>query len=93
MTLGPEVLSQVLIYTVRAQFFFEFSQLISLCVGYDSYPNGFDCSNPYTWKTDAVPEWFWGAHLDINPQVLNAVYEFQGGAFDGWYVSKFVLPC
>ncbi|GLB33461.1 putative beta-galactosidase, domain 3 [Lyophyllum shimeji] len=52
--------------------------------GYDSYPNGFDCSNPYVWKSDAVPEWFWGAHMSINPEDLNAVYEFQGGAFDGW---------
>ncbi|PPQ68771.1 hypothetical protein CVT24_007713 [Panaeolus cyanescens] len=52
--------------------------------GYDSYPNGFDCSNPYTWKSDAVPEYFWGAHMDINPEDPNAVYEFQAGAFDGW---------
>ncbi|KAF8076034.1 glycoside hydrolase family 35 protein [Lyophyllum atratum] len=52
--------------------------------GYDSYPNGFDCSNPYVWKSDAVPEYFWGAHVGINPEDLNAVYEFQGGAFDGW---------
>ncbi|KAF8974695.1 glycoside hydrolase superfamily [Flammula alnicola] len=52
--------------------------------GYDSYPNGFDCSHPYTWASDAVPEYFWGAHLQYNPQDLNAVYEFQGGAFDGW---------
>ncbi|KAF8204850.1 glycoside hydrolase family 35 protein [Pholiota molesta] len=52
--------------------------------GYDSYPNGFDCSHPYTWASDAVPEYFWGAHMQYNPQDLNAVYEFQGGAFDGW---------
>ncbi|RDB20455.1 putative beta-galactosidase A [Hypsizygus marmoreus] len=52
--------------------------------GYDSYPNGFDCANPYNWKADAVPEWFWGAHQDWNPEDLNAVYEFQGGACDGW---------
>ncbi|TFK43322.1 glycoside hydrolase family 35 protein [Crucibulum laeve] len=52
--------------------------------GYDSYPNGFDCSHPYTWLTDAVPEWLWGGHEDANPDDLNAVYEFQGGAFDGW---------
>ncbi|KAJ7067978.1 glycoside hydrolase family 35 protein [Mycena amicta] len=52
--------------------------------GYDSYPNGFDCSNPNDWLPDAVPEYFWGAHLGINPQAPNAVYEFQGGAFDPW---------
>ncbi|KDR83515.1 hypothetical protein GALMADRAFT_56290 [Galerina marginata CBS 339.88] len=52
--------------------------------GYDSYPNGFDCSHPDTWSPTAVPEYFWGSHLQYNPQDLNAVYEFQGGAFDGW---------
>jgi len=24
--------------------------------GYDNYPNGFDCTNPYDWKASAVPE-------------------------------------
>ncbi|KAF7331749.1 Beta-galactosidase [Mycena kentingensis (nom. inval.)] len=52
--------------------------------GYDSYPNGFDCAHPDTWLPDAVPEYFYGAHLDINPQAPNSVYEFQGGAFDPW---------
>ncbi|KAG5733968.1 putative beta-galactosidase A [Termitomyces sp. T112] len=52
--------------------------------GYDSYPNGFDCANPYVWASDSVPEYFWGSHLDINPQAPNAVWEFQGGAFDPW---------
>lgn len=52
--------------------------------GYDSYPNGFDCSHPTTWKSNAVPENFWTTHERYNPQDLNAVYEFQGGAFDGW---------
>ncbi|KAF8165127.1 glycoside hydrolase family 35 protein [Crassisporium funariophilum] len=52
--------------------------------GYDSYPNGFDCSHPDTWATDAVPEYFWGSHMQFTPNILNALYEFQGGAFDGW---------
>ncbi|KAF8665643.1 hypothetical protein AX16_000098 [Volvariella volvacea WC 439] len=52
--------------------------------GYDSYPNGFDCSHPDVWQPDAVPEWFWDAHLAANPEDPNAVYEFQGGAYDGW---------
>ncbi|KAJ6627468.1 glycoside hydrolase superfamily [Mycena sp. CBHHK59/15] len=52
--------------------------------GYDSYPNGFNCANPYDWASDAVPEYFWGAHEEYSPQSLNAVYEFQGGAFDPW---------
>ncbi|KXN86326.1 putative beta-galactosidase A, partial [Leucoagaricus sp. SymC.cos] len=52
--------------------------------GYDSYPNGFDCANPFKWAPDAVPEYFWDAHQEWNPEDPNAVYEFQGGAPDGW---------
>ncbi|KAG9316763.1 glycoside hydrolase family 35 protein [Chiua virens] len=52
--------------------------------GYDSYPNGFDCSNPYTWVSYAIPNWLWGAHMEYTPNEPNNVYEFQGGAFDGW---------
>ncbi|KAF4619802.1 hypothetical protein D9613_005465 [Agrocybe pediades] len=52
--------------------------------GYDSYPNGFDCSHPYNWSSDAVPEWLWGSHIQFTPNVPNALYEFQGGAFDPW---------
>ncbi|KAF9526883.1 glycoside hydrolase family 35 protein [Crepidotus variabilis] len=52
--------------------------------GYDSYPNNFDCSHPTTWSAAAVPENFWSAHLQYTPNIPNAVYEFQGGAFDGW---------
>ncbi|KAH7927546.1 glycoside hydrolase family 35 protein [Leucogyrophana mollusca] len=52
--------------------------------GYDSYPNGFDCSNPYTWGADAVPEYLYGAQQEYDPKGPNAVYEYQGGAFDGW---------
>ncbi|KAJ7229001.1 glycoside hydrolase family 35 protein [Mycena pura] len=52
--------------------------------GYDSYPNGFDCFHPNDWLPDAVPESFFAGHLGINPQAPNAVYEFQGGAFDPW---------
>jgi beta-galactosidase GanA len=52
--------------------------------GYDSYPDGFDCSHPTVTKPNAVPETFWSAHMQISPDVPNAVYEFQGGAFDGW---------
>ncbi|KAK7060173.1 hypothetical protein VNI00_000937 [Paramarasmius palmivorus] len=61
--------------------------------GYDSYPNGFNCGQPYTWAADAVPEfvpvrlfneWFWNAHMEFSPDVPNSVFEFQGGAIDGW---------
>ncbi|KAJ7477091.1 glycoside hydrolase family 35 protein [Mycena galericulata] len=54
--------------------------------GYDSYPNGFDCAAPDVWLSSAVDstEYFWGAHLQYSPQSPNAVFEFQGGAFDPW---------
>lgn len=52
--------------------------------GYDSYPNGFDCSHPYTWGSNSVPESFWASHMRYSPNVPNSIYEFQGGAFDGW---------
>ncbi|KAF9227202.1 glycoside hydrolase family 35 protein [Gyrodon lividus] len=51
--------------------------------GYDSYPNGLDCSHLYTWP-NAAPEWFWDAHMKYNPTEPNSVYEFQGGVFEGW---------
>jgi hypothetical protein len=52
--------------------------------GYDGYPNGFDCSRPYTWRANAVPENYWDAHMRYAPDDPNAIFEFQGGAFDGW---------
>lgn len=68
--------------------------------GYDDYPNGFDCSHPDQWGANSVPECVlfrmlqapltdlsrspWAAHLKYDPNGMNAVYEFQGGAFDGW---------
>jgi hypothetical protein len=52
--------------------------------GYDSYPNGFDCANPYNWSSEAVPENFLDSHIGINPEDPNAIWEAQGGGFDGW---------
>ncbi|KDR69947.1 hypothetical protein GALMADRAFT_1351204 [Galerina marginata CBS 339.88] len=52
--------------------------------GYDGYPVGFDCSHPTSWGSGSVPEGYWAAHLKFTPNNLNAIYEFQGGAFDGW---------
>ncbi|KAJ7638480.1 glycoside hydrolase family 35 protein [Roridomyces roridus] len=54
--------------------------------GYDSYPNGFNCSFPDDWLSGAVDstEYFWGAHLQYSPQSPNAVFEFQGGSLDAW---------
>ncbi|KAG6901882.1 hypothetical protein C0995_007006 [Termitomyces sp. Mi166 len=34
--------------------------------------------------TQRFLRYFWGSHLDINPQAPNAVWEYQGGAFDPW---------
>jgi hypothetical protein len=53
--------------------------------GYDSYPNGFDCSSPYSWRYSAVPTGQYNLYQKYAPaDTPNAVYEFQGGAFDGW---------
>ncbi|EJD54068.1 beta-galactosidase [Auricularia subglabra TFB-10046 SS5] len=52
--------------------------------GYDSYPLGFDCSHPTVWNPNSVPESYWNDHMHYTPDQPNAVYEFQGGAFDGW---------
>ncbi|KAL7275683.1 hypothetical protein RUND412_001370 [Rhizina undulata] len=52
--------------------------------GYDGYPLGFDCANPYTWGAWKIPTWYWRDHEDSAPKALNAVMEFQGGAFDPW---------
>lgn len=31
--------------------------MIDLIIGYDSYPNGFDCTHPHDWLPAAVPEY------------------------------------
>ncbi len=49
--------------------------------GYDSYPLGFDCSNPTTWPGQ-VPDEF-GDRLTIQNSPLYFP-EFQGGSFDPW---------
>ena len=45
----------------------------------------------YTWVLKSTLtcrlSWLWNAHKKYTPDLVNAVYEFQGGAFDGWYVS------
>jgi hypothetical protein len=46
---------------------------------------GFDCSHPYTWGANAVPASLYTSYLKYAPpETPNAVYEYQGGAFDGW---------
>src|SRR5260221_7131503 len=48
--------------------------------GFDSYPQGFDASNPTQWNP--VPEWLESAHQGLPPNEPLYLPEFQGGAFD-----------
>jgi beta-galactosidase GanA len=50
--------------------------------GFDSYPQGFDASNPLKWNP--VPEWLEGAHQSLPPDKPLYFPEFQGGSFDPW---------
>ncbi|KAK5149882.1 hypothetical protein LTS14_010597 [Recurvomyces mirabilis] len=52
--------------------------------GYDGYPLGFDCANPYTWPDQALPTYFLGSHQNDSPTTPNFIVEFQGGSFDPW---------
>ncbi|KAF9039430.1 glycoside hydrolase family 35 protein [Hymenopellis radicata] len=48
----------------------------------DSYPQLFDCSQPYKWNP--VQTTYHASHLEINPSQPFYSPEFQGGAFDPW---------
>ncbi|TFY54520.1 hypothetical protein EVG20_g9672, partial [Dentipellis fragilis] len=50
--------------------------------GLDSYPQGFDCSNPESWAP--VPTNWHDYHENTNPSQPFYFPEFQGGAFDPW---------
>ncbi|KAK1992270.1 family 35 glycosyl hydrolase [Colletotrichum falcatum] len=50
--------------------------------GHDSYPLGFDCSNPNTWPADRLPTKFRALHLQQSPATPYSIVEFQGGSFD-----------
>ncbi|KAK2061556.1 family 35 glycosyl hydrolase [Colletotrichum caudatum] len=50
--------------------------------GHDSYPLGFDCSNPNTWPGNGLPTRFRGLHLQQSPTTPYSILEFQGGSFD-----------
>lgn len=52
--------------------------------GFDAYPLGFDCANPYTWPTGALPTTFHTLHLEQSPTTATSLVEFQGGSFDPW---------
>ncbi|KAG9119184.1 hypothetical protein FRC07_005939 [Ceratobasidium sp. 392] len=50
--------------------------------GVDSYPQGFDCSNPEIWNP--VQTTYNSFHVKTNPNEPLYIPEFQGGAFDAW---------
>ncbi|KAF9220869.1 glycoside hydrolase family 35 protein [Gyrodon lividus] len=50
--------------------------------GLDSYPQGFDCSNPTVWKP--VVTNYYSYHESIDPSEPWYFPEFQGGSFDAW---------
>jgi beta-galactosidase GanA len=50
--------------------------------GFDSYPQGFDASNPSHWSP--VLEWLEGAHQGLPSDKPLYFPEFQGGSFDPW---------
>ncbi|KAK1985896.1 family 35 glycosyl hydrolase [Colletotrichum cereale] len=50
--------------------------------GHDSYPLGFDCSNPNTWPNNRLPTTFRALHLQQSPNTPYSILEFQGGSFD-----------
>ncbi|KAF8625954.1 hypothetical protein AX17_006679 [Amanita inopinata Kibby_2008] len=50
--------------------------------GLDSYPQGFDCSNPTVWKP--VVTNYHKYHAEVNPSQPWYIPEFQGGSFDAW---------
>ena len=52
--------------------------------GYDSYPLGFDCSDPRAWPNGALPTDFLDLHVAQSPSTPHTISEFQGGAFDPW---------
>ncbi|KAL0951714.1 hypothetical protein HGRIS_008390 [Hohenbuehelia grisea] len=50
--------------------------------GLDSYPQGFDCSNPTVWRP--VTTNYHQYHASVNPSQAWYIPEFQGGSFDAW---------
>ncbi|KPI35301.1 Beta-galactosidase [Cyphellophora attinorum] len=52
--------------------------------GYDGYPQGFDCQQPYYWKPGNLPTDWTMLHRNQSPSTPNSIVEFQGGSFDPW---------
>ncbi|ORY56836.1 beta-galactosidase [Pseudomassariella vexata] len=52
--------------------------------GHDSYPLGFDCSNPTVWPANYLPTDYRAYHLKQSPTTPYSLLEYQGGSFDPW---------
>ncbi|KAF4554041.1 putative glycosyl hydrolases family 35 protein 3 [Elsinoe fawcettii] len=52
--------------------------------GFDTYPIGFDCSQPTNWSTASLTSTYYQTHLQQSPNGPLSILEFQGGAFGGW---------
>ena len=52
--------------------------------GHDTYPQGFNCSSPYTWRDDSLPTNFHELHEEQSPTTPYSLIEAQGGSTDGW---------
>ena len=46
--------------------------------GYDSYPQGFDCSHPNKWPSDGPPVWQYGTHEKDKPESLQRSIRISG---------------
>ncbi|KAF9873844.1 hypothetical protein CkaCkLH20_08578 [Colletotrichum karsti] len=55
--------------------------------GFDSYPIGNGCWNPYEWPANQLKTGYWQQHLNVSAGTPHAIPEFQGGAGAGWDVS------
>lgn len=52
--------------------------------GFDGYPLGFDCANPYSWPVAGLPTTYADSHNEFSPKTPFSLVEFQGGSFDPW---------
>ncbi|GAB7365088.1 hypothetical protein MBLNU230_g6179t1 [Neophaeotheca triangularis] len=52
--------------------------------GHDSYPGGFDCSDPSNWTAAEISTDWDELHQEQSPNTPYTIPEFQGGALDTW---------
>ncbi|KAK6435536.1 hypothetical protein LTR95_008279 [Oleoguttula sp. CCFEE 5521] len=52
--------------------------------GFDGYPVGFDCGNPYTWPVNGLHREYADSHAQFSNATPFSLVEFQGGSFDPW---------